>query len=101
LKDDYEGGEVSMTYGAELETGNSAEFEINGLVGGNFANGRGNLTTYASYYNREGVLQSEYDYSRISGGVPEMGTDRPLPTDQHQAGARMVGQEAQSPRNRH
>ncbi len=69
LKDDYEGGEVSMTYGAEMETGNSAEFEINGLVGGNFANGRGNFTTYASYYNREGVLQSEYDYSRTSGGV--------------------------------
>ncbi|MCX7359943.1 MAG: TonB-dependent receptor [Alphaproteobacteria bacterium] len=69
LKDDYEGGEVTMTYGSELETGNSAEFEINGLVGGNFANGRGNLTTYASYYNREGVLQSEYDYSRVSGGV--------------------------------
>ena len=58
-----------MTYGAELETGNVAEFEINGLVGGNFANGRGNMTAYASYYNREGVLQSEYDYSRASAGL--------------------------------
>ena len=74
LKDDYEGGEVSMTYGSELETGNVAEFEINGLVGGNFANGRGNLTTYASYYNREGVLQSEYDYSRVSGAICYDGT---------------------------
>ena len=81
LKDDYEGGEVSMTYGAELETGNSAEFEINGLVGGNFANGRGNLTTYASYYNREGVLQSEYDYSRISGGVCSNATIGPFVCD--------------------
>lgn len=69
LKDDYEGGEVSLTYGSELETGNGAEFEINGLVGGNFANGRGNLTAYASYYNRAGVFQSEYDYSRVSGAV--------------------------------
>jgi len=69
LKDDYEGAEVTMTYGAELETGNAAEFEINGLVGGNFANGRGNLTAYASYYNREKVSQSEYDYSRVAGGI--------------------------------
>lgn len=69
LKDDYEGAEVSATYGAELETGNAAEFEINGLVGGNFANGRGNITTYASYYNRAGVFQSEYDYSRTSAAL--------------------------------
>ena len=69
LKDDYEGAEITATYGAELETGNAAEFEINGLVGGNFANGRGNMTTYASYYNRTGVLQSEYDYSRTSGAL--------------------------------
>ncbi|MEZ5961215.1 MAG: TonB-dependent receptor [Hyphomonadaceae bacterium] len=69
LKDDYEGGEVTMTYGSEMETGNVAEFEINGLVGGNFANGRGNMTAYASYYNREGILQSEYDYSRVSGAL--------------------------------
>lgn len=66
LKDDYEGGEVTVTYGSELETGNASEFEINGLVGGNFGNGRGNITAYASYYNREGVFQSEYDYSRVA-----------------------------------
>jgi outer membrane receptor protein involved in Fe transport len=69
LKDDYEGAEINMTYGAEMETGNVPEFEINGLVGGNFANGRGNMTAYASYYNREGILQGEYDYSRVSGGL--------------------------------
>lgn len=69
LKDDYEGGEVTMTYGSEMETGNGQEFEINGLVGGNFANGRGNITTYASYYDRNKVSQREYDYSRTSGAV--------------------------------
>jgi len=69
LKDDYEGGEINTTYRSEMETGNAAQFEINGLVGGNFANGRGNLTAYASYFNREGVFQSEYDYSRVAGAV--------------------------------
>jgi len=69
LKDDYEGAEVNMTYRAEMETGNAPQFEINGLVGGNFANGRGNITAYASYFNREGVYQSEYEYSRVAGAV--------------------------------
>jgi iron complex outermembrane recepter protein len=69
LKDDYEGAEFTVTYGSEMETGNAQEFEINGLMGGNFANGKGNLTAYASYYDRNGVLQSEYDYSRVSGAV--------------------------------
>lgn len=69
LKDDYEGAEFTITYGSELESGNAGEFEINGLVGGNFANGRGNLTAYASYYNRNSVSQSEYDYSRVSGAI--------------------------------
>jgi outer membrane receptor protein involved in Fe transport len=69
LKDDYEGAEINLTYGSEIETGNAQEFEINGLVGGNFANGRGNITTYASYYDRNGVLQNEYDYSRVSAAL--------------------------------
>ena len=69
LKDDYEGGEIGFTYGSEFETGNVQEFEINGLVGGNFANGRGNMTAYASYYTRDGLLQNEYDYSRVSGAI--------------------------------
>lgn len=69
LKDDYEGAEINVTYGSELETGNAQEFEINGLVGGNFGNGRGNLTVYGSYYDRNGVLQNEYDWSRVSAAV--------------------------------
>ncbi|MGD9966050.1 MAG: TonB-dependent receptor [Hyphomonadaceae bacterium] len=69
LKDDYEGAELNLTYGSELETGNSSEVELNGLVGGDFASGRGNLTAYASYYSRDGVFQSEYDYSRVAGAA--------------------------------
>lgn len=68
LKDDFEGAELNATYGASFD-GLSPEFEINGLFGGSFANGRGNLTTYASYYNREGTYQSEVDFGRVSGAV--------------------------------
>ncbi len=69
LKDDYEGAEINATYGSELSTGNVPQFDANILLGGNFANGRGNMTIYADYYNRQGVFQDEYDYSRIAGAV--------------------------------
>ena len=68
LKDNFEGAEMNVSYGSDFE-GNSPEYEINGLFGGSFANGRGNLTTYASYYKREGTYQSEFDYSAVSGAV--------------------------------
>ncbi len=68
LKDDYEGAEITATYGSSFD-GNAPEVEVNALVGGNFANGRGNATAYAAYYNRESVLQSEFDYSRTSAAA--------------------------------
>ena len=69
LKDDYEGAETTVTYGSEMETGNAAQFEWNMLVGGNFADGRGNITVYGSYFDRDSVSQSEYDWSRVSAGI--------------------------------
>ncbi|HYC75420.1 TonB-dependent receptor plug domain-containing protein, partial [Brevundimonas sp.] len=68
LKDDYEGAELTATYGQSFD-GKAPEMEINGLLGGNFANGRGNVTAYASYYHREEVLQSEFDWARVSAAA--------------------------------
>ncbi|MBC6981186.1 TonB-dependent siderophore receptor [Caulobacter sp. 17J80-11] len=73
LKDDYEGAELRATYGSSFD-GNAPEVEINGLFGGNFADGRGNLTAYAAYYNREKVSQSAYDFSKTSGAVCDDGS---------------------------
>ncbi len=68
LKENYEGAEMSVTYGSSWE-GKAPEIEINGLFGGNFANGRGNMTAYAAYYNRGEVLQGEFDFSAVSGAL--------------------------------
>jgi len=68
LKDDYEGAEITATYGQSF-SGHAPEIEVNALLGGNFANGRGNMTMYAAYYNREEVLQSEFDFSRTSAAA--------------------------------
>ncbi len=68
LKDDYEGAEITATYGSSFD-GDSPEVEVNALVGGNFANGRGNATAYAAYYNREGSWQSDFAFARVSGAA--------------------------------
>ncbi len=73
LKENYEGAELSATYGSSWE-GHAPEVEINGMFGSNFADGRGNLTAYAAYYNRASVSQSEFDFSRVSGALC---SDRP------------------------
>jgi iron complex outermembrane recepter protein len=68
LKDDYEGAQVTVGGGGGFD-GNAQYETADFLFGGNFDNGRGNLVTYASYFNRDGVKQSQYDYSRVSGSV--------------------------------
>ncbi len=65
LKQDYEGAEIRSTVSSS-EDGLGKELNMDFLVGGNFDNGKGNLATYGSYYTREGVFQSEFDYSRVS-----------------------------------
>ena len=72
LKDDYEGAEITATYGSSFE-GKAPEVEVNALVGGNFANGRGNATAYAAYYNRESVSQSEpHEITPAYAGSPQI-----------------------------
>ena len=48
-------------------TGDSSE--VNLLIGGNFANGKGNATVFFDYKKDKPVLQSEYDYSACATGV--------------------------------
>lgn len=66
LKDDYEGGEIRGTVSA-LDDGNAQENNVDFLVGGNFADGKGNVAIYGSWYNREGVFQSAYPWADTPG----------------------------------
>jgi outer membrane receptor protein involved in Fe transport len=68
LKDDFEGAQVTVGTGGGFD-GNAQYETADFLFGGNFDNGRGNLVTYVSYFNRDGVKQSQYDYSRVSASV--------------------------------
>lgn len=69
LKKNYQGAEINVSHGTTFEGGHSPETVIDALVGGNFDNGKGNVTAYASYYEREGTFQGDLDYSSRSAAV--------------------------------
>ena len=66
LKQDFEGIEVTGQAGI-AEEGVGADYNISGLLGGNFADDRGNAALFASYYERQSVDVSRYDYARVAG----------------------------------
>jgi outer membrane receptor protein involved in Fe transport len=62
LKSDYDGGEISLQYGGAEGTG-YREFNANGVLGTNFAEGRGNVTVFGSYDRGTGLLSTEQDFT--------------------------------------
>lgn len=68
LKKDFEGVELVSQVG-QSEDGTGFGFNVSGLVGGNFADGKGNLTVYGSFTDRSSVSQGRYGYSRVSGAL--------------------------------
>lgn len=68
LKDDYQGLELTAQTGISQD-GTGFNFSVSGIMGGNFADNRGNITLYAAYFDRDAVSQSRYDYSRTSAAV--------------------------------
>ena len=68
LKDNYEGLEVSSQYGIS-DHGDGSSFNVQGLLGGNFGDDRGNMTFFASYYTRDAVGQGDRDYTRNSAAL--------------------------------
>jgi iron complex outermembrane receptor protein len=79
LKDNFEGLEATAQYGIS-DHGDGSSFNIQGLLGGNFGDDRGNMTFFASYYTRESVGQGDrditrdgnalgYDYNLVTGDI--------------------------------
>lgn len=68
LRDDFEGLELSAQNEISGD-GVGYNFAVNGLFGGNFDDGRGNIALAVQYYDRDAVGQGRYDYSRVSGSL--------------------------------
>ena len=71
LKKNYEGLELGTQYGIS-GLGDGEQFNLSLLAGANTADGRGNVTTYISYYDRDSVMPDTTDrlwsyYSNAGG----------------------------------
>ncbi len=64
LKNKFEGVELSSQYGL-TSRGDSQLWTVGGVVGGNFADDRGNATLAVSYTERSPSFQDERSWSRI------------------------------------
>lgn len=72
------GGQYSIT-----EEGDGARYQIHGAIGTDFADGRGNVTAYAEYYNRDEIFQGDRGFSFFAlGGNPlqQLGSSLPPET---------------------
>ncbi|HYC05043.1 MAG TPA: TonB-dependent receptor [Azospirillaceae bacterium] len=65
LKKDFEGVDVSGQYTIS-EEGDGEQTDVSLIMGTNFANNRGNITAFASVYDRNAILGSDRDWAVIS-----------------------------------
>ena len=63
-KDDFEGFEIGGSYGISDE-GDAERYNIDLTVGGNFADGRGNMVFHGSYYDRSMVKGAARDHATV------------------------------------
>ncbi|MDK2759862.1 MAG: TonB-dependent receptor [Sphingopyxis sp.] len=62
LKDDFEGVEMNAQAGVSSR-GDSARYNVDFTAGGNFADGKGNITFYANYFKRAETLSGARSYA--------------------------------------
>ncbi|WP_237067222.1 TonB-dependent receptor domain-containing protein [Microbulbifer guangxiensis] len=65
MVDDFEGVQITSLHDVTAE-GDGAKNNIDLTMGGNFADGRGNATVYASWSDREAVYQGDRDFSNVA-----------------------------------
>ncbi len=64
MKDDFEGLEIGAQAGISSQ-GDAARYNFDFTVGGNFADGRGNIVFYANYFDRAQVFGGARDHATV------------------------------------
>jgi iron complex outermembrane receptor protein len=76
LKDDFEGIELRGTYANTVPNPDAREYQISGLLGANFDDGKGNIAISAEYSKREALGKLERPFSQQASsttGTPPTG----------------------------
>jgi outer membrane receptor protein involved in Fe transport len=71
LKDNFEGADLDLQYGI-AEVGDNQNLRLSGLVGGNFADGRGNAMLGLEYTRRGAAYQAKRGYNKSRYADPEV-----------------------------
>ncbi|RJY08781.1 TonB-dependent receptor domain-containing protein [Aurantiacibacter aquimixticola] len=72
------GGQYSIT-----DRGDGDRYQIHGAIGADFSEGRGNVTVFGEYYNRDEIFQGDREFSAFAlGGNPleQLGSSLPPET---------------------
>lgn len=64
MRDDFEGMELTGSYGISSR-GDAARYNFDLTVGGNFADGRGNVVFHGTYYDRAQVVGAARDHATV------------------------------------
>lgn len=81
MKKNYEGGEITVQQGQATEGGQST-FNVDAIIGTNFADNRGNITVAADFQNQAAIRSDQRDYAtnqtiwgtNPTGGQPDFVT---------------------------
>lgn len=63
LKKDFEGLDLRATYANTFPRTDAREYQISGVIGGNFADGRGNIAVAVEYSNRQGLIKAQRPFA--------------------------------------
>ncbi|MET0279879.1 MAG: TonB-dependent receptor [Steroidobacteraceae bacterium] len=74
LKDNFQGLELDAQAGM-AEAGDNQERRLSGILGTNFADGRGNVTIGAEYYDRQAALERNRSFYRKSWADPNVASN--------------------------
>lgn len=63
LKDNFEGIDLRASYSNSIPETDAREYQISGIIGGNFADGKGNIAFSAEYSKRQGMIKAQRDFA--------------------------------------
>ncbi len=63
LKDNFEGIDLRASYSNSIPETDAREYQFSGIIGGNFADGRGNIAFSAEYSKRQGLIKGQRSFA--------------------------------------
>lgn len=63
LKENFEGVDLRATYAQSIPETDAREYQISGVIGGNFADNKGNIAVAVEYAERQGLIKAQRPFA--------------------------------------